>query len=146
MEAFASERRRRWLARVPDSVLQDILQHGLQVAGDGVALRFGKEWEATLYERPTDIWPLLRQPLPPVTVLRGVDSTMLDRAAVRRWKTIRPADTIIEVAEAGHLLPLERPAETARTILGVLTGARCEDASRNDAQQKIDRQPALRLK
>lgn len=117
-DAFAFERHRRWLARVSDSVLSDILQHGLKDDGGGVTLRFRKEWEATLYEAPTNIWPLLRQALPPITILRGADSKILHHSALRRWRKIRPADTIIEVADAGHLLPLERPAETARMILG----------------------------
>ena len=139
MDAFAFERRRRWLARVSDSVLSDILHNGLKDDGRGVTLRFGKEWEATLYETPANIWPLLRQALPPITIMRGADSKILDHAALRRWKKIRPADTIIEVADAGHLLPLERPAETARMILG------CRNATEL-TQQKISPWSPLRLK
>lgn len=109
-DAFAHERRRRWYARVDDATLDNLLRHGLRHDDGAWHLRFEKEWEARLYERPTSIWPLLARPgLPPITVVRGADSAVFSARDLARWRHLRPQDRAIEVPATGHLLPLERP-------------------------------------
>lgn len=109
-EAFAHERARRWYARVDDAVLDNLLRHGLRHDEGIWQLRFRKEWEARLYETPTSLWPLLaRHELPPLTVVRGAESTVFPAHALARWHRLRPQDTTLEVPATGHLLPLERP-------------------------------------
>jgi pimeloyl-ACP methyl ester carboxylesterase len=116
-EAYAQERARRWFARVPDAVLSDVLRHGLHEEESGVwRLRFRKEWEARLYETPTSVWPLLKQPLPPITVLRGASSSVFSARDATRWQAIRPQDRVVEIVGAGHLLPLELPQRVAELI------------------------------
>lgn len=115
-EAFEHLRRRRWLNRLSDSVLDDMVTSGVEPCGEGVCLRFATRWEATLYESPADVWPLLRCKLPPITVLRGRESTLLSGRCLSEWRQIRPADEMIEVTDAGHLLPLEHPALVAGLI------------------------------
>jgi pimeloyl-ACP methyl ester carboxylesterase len=123
-EAFACERRRRSLARISDSVLQDILDDGLVTKPEGqVTLRYTKEWEALLYESPASVWPVLRDPLlklPPVTVVRGGESRVLSSKDVRQWQAARPEHEVVELAEAGHLAPLERPIQVAVVTLAAL--------------------------
>lgn len=112
-DAFAQERSRRWYARVTDEALANLLRHGLVEQEGGWVLRYRKEWEARLYETPASVWPLLERPLPPLTVMRGVESKVFSAAHLARWRRLRPHDQFVEVAHAGHLLPLERPDEAA---------------------------------
>ena len=119
-EAFAQERSRRWWAGVPDAVLSKVIEHGLCEEGGSWRLRFDKEWEARLYETPTSVWPLLKQPLPPITVLRGANSRVFEAADARRWQALRPHDRVLTVSDAGHLLPLEQPRHVATLIGDVL--------------------------
>lgn len=119
-EAFAQERSRRWLDGVPDAVLSKVIEHGLCQDGGSWRLRFRKEWEARLYETPTSVWPLLKQPLPPITVLRGASSRVFEAAAARRWQAMRPQDQVLTVRDAGHLLPLEQPRHVAALISDAL--------------------------
>lgn len=115
-EAFAQERSRRWFAGVPDAVLSKVIEHGLCHEGGAWRLRFHKEWEARLYETPTSVWPLLKRPLPPVTVLRGAGSRVFEAADARRWQAMRPRDQVLTIDDAGHLLPLEQPHRVAALI------------------------------
>lgn len=113
-EAFSHERARRWYARVDDATLDNLLRHGLQRDGERWHLRFRKEWEASLYETPTSIWPLLaRRGLPPITVVRGAESGVFGAGDLVRWQRLRPQDVAIEVPAAGHLLPLEQASLAA---------------------------------
>ena len=124
-EALADERRRRLHARVSDEVLQDIVDAGLvEHPQGGVTLRFSKQWEATLYESPPNVWRALRESLPPLTLVRGADSKILSQNAYRRWQRCHPKTHGIEVAEGGHLLPLEHPEVTARIVLDALRSSR----------------------
>lgn len=105
--AWQEARARRWFARVPDSVLQDLVQDGLEPAEEGLRRRFRSAWEARLYENPVSLWPLLRGPLPPITLLHGASSALFTDADAHRWRRLRPQDRLTRFAEAGHLLPLE---------------------------------------
>lgn len=115
-DAIAQERSRRWFARMNDEALAQMLRDGLMQEDGAWRLRFRKEWEARLYETPTSVWSWLRRPLPPITVLRGAESRVFDAADLSRWRRLRPQDRAVEVAEAGHLLPLERPEQVADLI------------------------------
>lgn len=109
-EAYESERRRHWYGLVPDAALRLVLSDGLHHDGSSWRLRFPPEWEARLYEQPASVWPLLRRALPPLCVLRGAQSRVFRSQDYARWRQMRPQDTAIEIPDAGHLLPLERPA------------------------------------
>ena len=116
-QAFAQARARPWYARLDDAALRLVLQNGLQHDGQQWRPSFRTEWEATLYERPTSVWPLLaRRNLPPITVLRGAQSAVFPAAAFARWRRLRPDDEAIEIPSTGHLLPLEAPARIASLL------------------------------
>jgi pimeloyl-ACP methyl ester carboxylesterase len=119
-EAFAQERSRRWFAGVPDAVLCKVIEHGLCEEGGTWRLRFRKEWEARLYETPTSVWPLLKRPLPPITVLRGANSRVFEAAHALCWQAKRPQDRVLTVNGTGHLLPLEQPRQVASLISDAL--------------------------
>jgi pimeloyl-ACP methyl ester carboxylesterase len=114
--AWAETRARRWFAGVPDPALRLLLDDALEPGDPGLRLRFRGAWEARLYESPVSVWPLLSGPLPPITVLHGVTSRLFNAADARRWQRLRPQDAVRAVPGAGHLLPLERPAEVAAAM------------------------------
>lgn len=120
--AWAETRARRWFADVPDAVLQQVFDDGLVADGEGVALRFRPAWEARLYECPRSVWPLLRGPLPPLTVLHGARSRLFTAADARRWRARRPQDHLQVFEHAGHLLPLEQPEAVARAMARAARG------------------------
>ena len=105
---------------MPDAVLSKVIEHGLCEDGGSWRLRFRKEWEARLYETPTSVWPLLKRPLPPITVLRGANSRVFEAAHALRWQAKRPQDQVLTIHGAGHLLPLEQPRHVAGLISDAL--------------------------
>lgn len=116
-QAFAQARARAWYGRLDDAALRALLHSSLHHDGQHWRARFRAEWEATLYERPTSVWPLLdRRDLPPITVLRGAQSAVFTASAFARWRRLRPHDTAIEIRSTGHLLPLEAPARIASLL------------------------------
>jgi pimeloyl-ACP methyl ester carboxylesterase len=69
--------------------------------------------------------PALELPPPaaPCTVVIGTHDDVIDPAAARRYATSIGAH-FVEVADAGHLLPMQRPAEVARAIAAATSGSR----------------------
>jgi pimeloyl-ACP methyl ester carboxylesterase len=112
-------------ARWDKRVLEDYLRGGFVSAGDaagsGLKLAFDREIETRIYNTlPHHVSDVLaRHPLRcPVSYVAGTrsrESRQLGLAYVRelagpRWRTI----------EGTHLFPMERPVETARTVLALL--------------------------
>jgi pimeloyl-ACP methyl ester carboxylesterase len=115
--AFDHLRSRPAFARVPDDVLWDYVHAGtLETGPDQVALLFPPELEVHLNTVPANTWRALGPRLAPLRLVRGTASHVLSTRALRRWARLRPADELIEIAGAGHLLPFERPALVAQHI------------------------------
>ena len=88
----------------------------------GVELAYSPEWEARIYATgPLDLWGRIGRLRVPLLAIRGADSTAFDPAAVRALRRRLPGAVIKEVPGAGHLVPLEKPAEVGRLILEFLT-------------------------
>lgn len=102
--------------------LADYLRHGFEKApGGGVQLAFRREVETRLYDTlPHHIESLLRRhplrgPVAYVAGSRSAENRQLGIGLVRRlagprWRTI----------DGTHLFPMERPDETAQTVLDLL--------------------------
>ena len=74
-----------------------------------------------------DDLPALRGPLAaPATVMVGLRDHVIDPADARRYAASAGA-RLIEVPDAGHLLPMQRPGEVARAISEAATSASCGD-------------------
>lgn len=83
---------------------------------EGVRLRFPKAWEARVYATPT--WPYtalwgLRTPL---CMVRGERSDTI--AGFTWWwlRILKPRAHQVDLPDAGHLLPFEKPVEVAAII------------------------------
>jgi pimeloyl-ACP methyl ester carboxylesterase len=117
-EAWQGFRERRVFARISDRVLHDYVEASLVPDGKGgYTLAYPNRWEARIYSLPPlGIEAMLPQVQVPTLALRGADSDTLSADTWQRWQTLQPAATFVEMADTGHLLPLEAPARTAAQI------------------------------
>jgi pimeloyl-ACP methyl ester carboxylesterase len=118
-------------AHWPDASLRAYVEAGTRERSDGqVELAYPPEWEAHIFATvPTDIWravPRLRpdgdRPSPPTLVMRGERSDTFRAASQARMERLLPQARYLVIPDAGHLLPMERPAEVGAAILDFLEG------------------------
>lgn len=123
-EAFAYLRPKRVFARWPDRCLWDYVEAGLRKNEGGYfELRFDPAWEAWIYGHiPTNIWSIIPQLTVPTLAVRGSESDTLVSAAWELWQTKQPEAFFVEMAGAGHLLPMEKPIELANLIAQFVAG------------------------
>jgi len=120
--AFDRYRTKAVFARMSDAALWTFVQAGVQEAADGAyVLAFPREWEAAIYAHPpADVWELVGQVTQPTLAIRAAESDTILPAPWRLWQEKQPAATFMEIADSSHLLPLEKPYELARQVLGWL--------------------------
>lgn len=120
--AFDRFRQKEVFRRLSDTALWDYVNEGLHERPDGpLALRFPREWEARIYSRPpTDVWTLLPEVTQPTLAMRGAHSTTVREESWQHWHSLQPQAHFVEIPEAGHLLPMEKPQVVARTVLSFL--------------------------
>jgi len=121
-EAYNHFRRKRVFARIPDDVLQDVVQYGTRSDNQhGRVLTFSKEWEAQIYTTISKHARLIQRCRVPVMAVRGAETDTLTPAVWRQWQRLAsPGDKFLEVPDTGHLLPLERPERVAATVCDYL--------------------------
>jgi len=120
--AFDHFRARSAFQRWPDESLWDYVRQGLRPNGSGeVTLTFRREWEARVYIHfPRDVWQYVPQVTQPTLALRGAESDTILPEAWQLWQELQPQAAFVEVADAGHMLTMERPSLVAQTILDFL--------------------------
>lgn len=95
------------------------LNHGL-VEGEqgGICLACSPRREASLFMggRRCDPWPLLAKVACPVLILEGDRSEYRGFIDLERVREGLPEAELCRVERAGHLIPMERPRQTARLI------------------------------
>jgi pimeloyl-ACP methyl ester carboxylesterase len=118
---FANYRSKPVFSRFDDAALEAYVRALVRPSANGrVSLNYSPEWEARIYvtasKADLHLWSKLPTLAVPVIVLRGeqTDTFKSPAAALFRWRL--PEAEIQVVKGAGHLLPLERPAETAALI------------------------------
>lgn len=125
-EGVAFHRSKRAFRQFPEEVLLDFGVHGLVAMGNGdYRLAYPREWEAHIYGTPPYVWRHLRSIRVPVLAIRGAWSDTLSQAAWRKWQRKRPGDTFVELAQTGHLVPLEAPKQTAKVMVDWLDTLFC---------------------
>lgn len=105
-------------ARWSDEALWDYVNAGTKIGSDGRAeLVYPVEWEAHIFATtPADVWRDAPQLRVPALVIRGQHSETFRPAAQARLARLLPQAQFRVIQDAGHLVPLERPAETGAMI------------------------------
>jgi len=107
---------RKWDAEV----LQLYLRYGMKSSGEGgLQLVCPPRREAALFMGSVrfDPWPLLPLVRCPVLILEGETSDNKSFIDVKKATAAIPRASHRVVADAGHLIPMERPRETAEALL-----------------------------
>lgn len=122
-ECIDFHRHKKAFFRFPEKVLTDFGTYALKRdKEENFQLIFPKDWEAHIYCTVPYVWRRLKSIQVPILAIRGELSDTLSIAAWNKWKKLRPADTFVELPNAGHLVPHEAPKETARTIITHICG------------------------
>ena len=117
-EAFDHYRPKPVFRQISDAVLWDYVQHGIREIEPGVfALAYSREWEARCYTLVHNLWGLLPQLKVPTLAIRAQDSNTLAVSSWNKWRAMSSNVDFIEIEDAGHLVPFEKPDQLARTIL-----------------------------
>jgi pimeloyl-ACP methyl ester carboxylesterase len=117
---FEQYRARSFLAAWSDEAVWDYVNSGTRQRTDGqVELCFPPAWEAHIFATtPTGIWRDVPKLRIPALILRGEESSTFRPAAQRRMARHLPQAHFVTLPGAGHLLPMERPAETGVAFRG----------------------------
>jgi pimeloyl-ACP methyl ester carboxylesterase len=103
-----------------DAALQDYVESGTRPRPDGqVELVYPPEWEAHIFATtPTDVWrdACSARLSVPALVIHGEHSNTFLPAAEARLARRLPGARFVTISGAGHLVPMERPAEAGAAI------------------------------
>lgn len=108
-----------------DQVLRDYVE-GLAAEDSkgGVRLKYTPAWEARIYETEgiadLYVWRNLDKIQCPVLVIRGEDTYVLFDRVINMMVGKLPAGEGYTMPGTGHLVPLEKPRETAEVVRGFL--------------------------
>ena len=119
------ERYRRvpFFADWPDASLRAYVEAGTRERADGqVELAYPPEWEAHIFATvPADIWRAVPKLRAPALVIRGERSDTFRPESQARMERLLPQARYVVIPDAGHLAPMERPAEVGAAIRDFLT-------------------------
>lgn len=116
--AFEFYRGKRAFSGVADKELMDYVMAAHAPSDQGVTLRFSGEWEACVYRSPPSLWSKLGRLTVPVHILGGQSSYVLTSSVVERLSSYSNLE--VEMMDAGHLLPMEKPDATAASVTRVI--------------------------
>jgi pimeloyl-ACP methyl ester carboxylesterase len=111
-------RAKRLFARWPEASLRAYVEAGTRLCADGqVELVYPPEWEARIFATtPVEIWRDVPQLRAPALFVRGERSEVFRPECQRLIARQLPGARFVVIPNAGHLVPLERPAETGAMI------------------------------
>ncbi len=113
-------RRNPFFAAWPDESLHAYVEAGTRERADGsVELVYPPEWEAHIFATtPTDVWRAVPRLQTPTLVIRGGRSNTFRPTSQALMRYLVPRARFVVIPGAGHLVPMERPAETGETVRG----------------------------
>ncbi|MDT8305447.1 MAG: alpha/beta hydrolase [Anaerolineae bacterium] len=119
--AFAHFRKKAVFARFSDTALGDYVEYGLEECSDGVELRYSREWEARFYGTPPlQVWEQIPRIEHPTLAVRGEATDTLMAPAWELWQELQPGAHFVEIGDAGHLAPMEKPAKLTTVVAAFL--------------------------
>lgn len=116
--AFDHFRAKAVFQRWSDEALWAYIDSGFQETADGqLALVYRREWEAQIYAHfPLTVWQEVPQMQQPTLAVRAAESETLLLQAWQLWQDLQPQAQFVEIPEAGHMVPAERPTAVAAEI------------------------------
>jgi pimeloyl-ACP methyl ester carboxylesterase len=101
-----------------EEILELYLLHGISGGEEGLRLTCSPRREAALYlgGMQYDPWPLLSRVSSPALILEGEKSENRSFIDLDRVRSLIPGGAHHLVGGAGHLIPMEQPAEVSRLI------------------------------
>lgn len=123
-EAFDHYRPKPVFRKISDEVLWDYVQHGTKEIESGVfSLAYSRDWEARCYTLVHNLWRLLPYLQVPTLAIRAQNSGTLALSSWNKWQATSSNVDFLEIEDAGHLVPFEKPDQLASTILAWLQSA-----------------------
>jgi pimeloyl-ACP methyl ester carboxylesterase len=124
-EMFIRYRKKTIFMDISDKVLRDYVNGLAEDLPDGkIGLKYSPAWEARIYSTAgiADwyVWNNLSKITIPVLVLRGETSDTLREATLNRMVKKMNRGQGLSLPNGGHLLPLEKPIQTAAIVLEYL--------------------------
>ena len=93
----------------------------LQHDADKAILRCDPELEAQIFESvPLDVWKTVARVKCPILAVRGEKSDTFRPESASRLEQVAANARVVTQPEAGHFLPMEKPAMAAATIAGFI--------------------------
>jgi pimeloyl-ACP methyl ester carboxylesterase len=125
-ECLASLAGKPFFATWPAESLRAYVDSGTRERADGqVELVYPPEWEAHIFATaPTYVWPYVRKLGRPSLWIRGERSPTFCDVCVQRVQRLLPGAQALVIPDSGHMVPLERPGETAEAIREFLGAVR----------------------
>ena len=116
-EAYNSFRGKRLFRELSDQALWNYVNSAIAENKQGEArLTYSKQWEEHCFLSVINIWPLLKKCSVPIVGITGARSELMRPKIITRWKKAHGSSEIHTLKAAGHLVPLERPSESADII------------------------------
>lgn len=121
-EAMAYLRSRPLFQGWDEEMLELYLRYGISAEEGGLRLTCSPEREAALFMggMQCDPWPLLPRIASPVLILEGEKSDNRGLVDIVRVRGLVPECSHQLVPGAGHLIPMEQPAEVTRLVRGFI--------------------------
>jgi len=103
--------------------ISDYINGGTITLDDGsVELSCNPEWEATSFEAAErNPWPVIRKVTCPIMLIHGNRNSTCEPSGVEYFKKIQPSAQIIQISNASHFLPLEKPDLVVKAALSLIT-------------------------
>lgn len=116
-EAYEHYRPKYVFKEISDEVLWDYVEHGIeQTEGGDFRLIYSPQWEARCYATVYNLWRVIDQIQVPILAIRGANSDTLRMPSWEKWRAGSNSHHFVEIDNAGHLLPFERPEALADVI------------------------------
>lgn len=116
-EAFEHYRPKSVFKDITDQVLWDYVEHGTKEIEPGMfVLTYSRDWEARCYKLVHNLWQLLARLKVPALAIRAQGSNTLSLSSWQRWQAIASDVKFVEIEDAGHLVPFEKPEQLGAVI------------------------------
>lgn len=118
---FANYRQKEVFRRIDEAGLWAYVHAITRDRPDGqVELVYPPEWEARIYVTgilsDQSLWQVLPGLIPPLFVIRGEQTDTFRESALLLIQKKLPTAAVVNLPQAGHLVPLEKPGEVCRLI------------------------------